>query len=80
VVKPVANTAGKWITGGWNPKFDPTLLKYTEIKGRLGISKEMVPSKIPGAAGNIGGSITSEMTGTEIKKVINDKVKKGDHE
>lgn len=47
-MKPVANTAGKWITGGWNPKFDPTLLKYTEVKGQLGISKEMVPSKIPG--------------------------------
>ena len=80
VVKPVANTAGKWITGGWNPKFDPTLLKYTEVKGQLGISKEMVPSKIPGAAGNMGASITSEMTGTELQKVINDKMKKGERE
>ncbi|EFC0430338.1 filamentous hemagglutinin, partial [Escherichia coli] len=80
VVKPVANTAGKWITGGWNPKFDPTLLKYTEVKGQLGISKEMVPSKIPGAAGNMGASITSEMTGTELQKVINDKLKKGERE
>ena len=80
VVKPVANTAGKWITGGWNPKFDPTLLKYTEVKGQLGISKEMVPSKILGAAGNMGASITSEMTGTELQKVINDKLKKGERE
>lgn len=81
VVKPVANTAGKWITSGWNPKFDPTLLKYTEVKGQLGISKEMVPSKIPGAAGNMGASITSEMTGTELQKVINDdKFKKGERE
>ena len=80
VVKPVANTAGKWITGGWNPKFDPTLLKYTEVKGQLGISKEMVPSKIPGAAGNMGASITSEMAGTELQKVINDKLKKGERE
>ena len=80
VVKPVANTAGKWITGGWNPKFDPTLLKYTEVKGQLCISKEMVPSKIPGAAGNMGASITSEMTGTELQKVINDKLKKGERE
>ncbi|EKH2278017.1 hemagglutinin repeat-containing protein, partial [Escherichia coli] len=80
VVKPVANTAGKWITGGWNPKFDPTLLKYTEVKGQLGISKEMVPSKIPGAAGNMGASITSEMTGNELQKVINDKLKKGERE
>lgn len=80
MVKPIANTAGKWITGGWNPKFDPALLKYTEVKGQLGISKEMVPSKIPGAAGNMGASITSEMTGTEIQKVINDKLKTGEPE
>ena len=35
--------AGKWLTGGWDPKFNPDLLKYTEIKGQLGISKEMLP-------------------------------------
>lgn len=27
------NAAGKWISGGWNPKFNPDLLKYTEVKG-----------------------------------------------
>lgn len=56
VVKPAANTIGKWITGGWNPKFDPTLLKYTEVKGQLGLSKEMVPSKTPGAVGSCIGN------------------------
>ncbi|MGD8206429.1 VENN motif pre-toxin domain-containing protein, partial [Pantoea sp. FN0305] len=80
VAKPIVNTAGKLITGGWNPKFNPDLLKYTEVKGQLGISKEMVPSQIPGAAGNMGASITSEMTGTELQKVINDKFKKGERE
>ena len=80
VVKPAANTIGKWITSGWNPKFDPTLLKYTEVKGQLGLSKEMVPSMIPSAAGNMGASITSEMTGTELQQVINDKFKKGGRE
>lgn len=39
VVKPVVNTAGKWVTNGWDPKFNPDLLKYTEIKGQMGISK-----------------------------------------
>jgi filamentous hemagglutinin len=68
VVKPIANTAGKWITGGWNPKFDPTLLKYTEVKGLLGLSKEMVPSKIPSAVGNAGGSLTSEFGSSIIQK------------
>nr|WP_231292189.1 hypothetical protein [Edwardsiella ictaluri] len=77
VVKPVANTAGKWITGGWNPKFDPTLLKYTEVKGGLGLSKEMKPSNVPSSIGDIGGSITSEAGGKyteyKIKQEGNDK-------
>ncbi|WP_410779710.1 adhesin, partial [Klebsiella aerogenes] len=68
VVKPTANTIGKWITGGWNPKFDPTLLKYTEVKGQLGLSKEMVPSRIPGAIGNTGGSLSSEFGNSIIQK------------
>ncbi|EGM2364007.1 filamentous hemagglutinin N-terminal domain-containing protein [Salmonella enterica] len=68
VVKPVTNTIGKWITGGWNPKFDPTLLKYTEVKGQLGLSKEMVPSKIPGTVGNAGGSLSSEFGSSIIQK------------
>ncbi|MBV8029865.1 adhesin, partial [Yersinia pestis] len=38
VVKTAANTLGKCKTGGWNPKFDPKLLKYAEVKGPLGIS------------------------------------------
>ena len=77
IVKPVVNSVGKWVTGGWNPKFDSNSLKYTDIKGQLGISKEMLPSKIPTSAGSIGSSITSEMTGTEIKNIIEDKVLKG---
>ncbi|MFG1172490.1 hemagglutinin repeat-containing protein [Erwiniaceae bacterium CAU 1747] len=75
VVKPVANTAGKWITGGWNPKFDPNLLKYTEVKGQLGISKEMLPSNLPGAVGNVTGSFSSEYGSGEAQKII-DKVTK----
>ncbi|NIY48077.1 hypothetical protein E2L00_11185 [Cedecea colo] len=71
IVKPTANMAGKWLTGGWDPKFDPGLLKYTEIQGRLGISKEMLPSKVPGVAGNTGGSFSSEFGSS----IIQDKVK-----
>ena len=70
IVKPVANAAGKWVTGGWNPKFDPNLLKYTEVKGQLGISKEMLPSKIPGGIGNIGSSVISEGSGSEAGNVL----------
>lgn len=68
MVKPAANTLGKWLTGGWNPKFDPTLLKYTEVKGQLGLSKEMVPSKIPSASGNAGSSLSSEFGCSIIQK------------
>ncbi|MEI2604464.1 VENN motif pre-toxin domain-containing protein [Erwinia aphidicola] len=77
VISAGTNATGKWVTGGWDPKFNPDLLKYTEIKGQLGISKEMLPSKLPGAAGNIGSSITSEMTGTEIQKIIESKFNSG---
>lgn len=75
IFKPIANTTGKLVTGGWDPKFNPELLKYTEIKGQLGISKEMLPSKIPGAIGNVSGSSSSEYAGYEVQKII-DKVKK----
>ena len=75
IVKPITNTAGKLITGGWDPKFDPNLLKYTEVKGQLGISKEMLPSNIPSAAGNVTGSFSSEYGSVEAQKII-DKVTK----
>ncbi|WP_258080302.1 hypothetical protein, partial [Klebsiella pneumoniae] len=64
------NAAGKWLTGGWDPKFNPDLLKYTEIKGQLGISKEMLPGKIPGNMGNIGASVISEGGGKGAEQVI----------
>nr|WP_246085522.1 adhesin [Mixta tenebrionis] len=71
IVKPAANTAGKWLTGGWNPKFDANWLKYSEVKGQFGISKEMLPSKIPGAVGNASGSLTSEFGSALIQKKNN---------
>ncbi|MDQ1212873.1 adhesin [Pantoea anthophila] len=75
IVKPITNTAGKLITGGWDPKFNRELLRYTEIKGQLGISKEMLPSQIPGALGNVTGSLSSEYGSSEAQKII-DKVSK----
>jgi filamentous hemagglutinin len=42
------------VTGGWNPKFNPELLEYTDVEGQLGISEQMLPSKIPSSIGNIG--------------------------
>jgi hypothetical protein len=44
----------KWVTGGWNPKFNPELLEYTDVEGQVGISEQMLPSKIPSSIGNIG--------------------------
>lgn len=64
------NTAGKWITGGWEPKFNPGLLNYSEVKGQLTISKEMLPSKIPSNVGNIGASVISEGSGKTAEQVL----------
>ncbi|WP_434526860.1 hypothetical protein [Photorhabdus asymbiotica] len=71
------NAAGKWLTHGWDPKFNPNLLKYSEVKGQFGISKEMSPSKIPGIVGNMGASITTEGTNSLIQEQINKAQEKG---
>lgn len=68
------NTGTNWWKGGWDPKFNPTLQKYTEIKGDFGISKEVIPSNIPSSMDDIGGSITSEAGG----KYTEYKMKQGD--
>lgn len=64
------NAAGKWLTDGWDPKFNPDLLKYTEVKGQLGLSIEMLPSKIPSNLGNIGASVISEGSGKAAENVL----------
>lgn len=63
------NTGANWWKDGWDPKFNPTLQKYTDIKGELGLSKEMVPGKIPSSFGDLGGSVFSEITGQGIEKI-----------
>ena len=63
------NTGANWLKGGWDPKFNPTLQKYTDIKGDLGLSKEITPSKVPSSFGDLGGSVFSEITGKGIEKI-----------
>ncbi|HEY3591870.1 MAG TPA: VENN motif pre-toxin domain-containing protein, partial [Buttiauxella sp.] len=63
------NSGANWLKGGWDPKFNPTLQKYTDIKGDLGLSKEITPSKIPSSFGDLGGSVFSEITGKGIEKI-----------
>lgn len=50
------------------PKFNPALRQFTEVKGELGLSKEMTPSYFPGIAGDIGGSVGSELSGKYIEQ------------
>ncbi|MCS5880231.1 hypothetical protein LNP17_04210 [Klebsiella variicola subsp. variicola] len=64
VLMPGAN----WWKGGWDPKFNAELRQFTEINGDFGISKEMTPSRVPGAFGDFGGSFFSEITGKGIEK------------
>ncbi|WP_313656402.1 VENN motif pre-toxin domain-containing protein, partial [Pantoea sp.] len=62
------NAGANWWKGGWDPKFNATLQKYTDIKGEFGLSKEMTPSYFPGMAGDIGGSLGSELSGKYIEQ------------
>ncbi|WP_304621876.1 MULTISPECIES: VENN motif pre-toxin domain-containing protein [unclassified Pantoea] len=62
------NAGANWWKGGWDPKFNPTLQKYTDIKGEFGLSKEMTPGYFPGMAGDIGGSLGSELSGKYIEQ------------
>ncbi|WP_445923836.1 hemagglutinin repeat-containing protein [Klebsiella variicola] len=62
------NAGANWWKGGWDPKFNAELRQFTEIKGDFGISKEMTPSRVPGAFGDFGGSFFSEITGKGIEK------------
>nr|WP_328803051.1 VENN motif pre-toxin domain-containing protein [Rouxiella aceris] len=69
------NAGANWWKGGRDPKFNPTLQKYTEIKGDFGISKEVTPSNIPGSFGDIGASFSSEYGGKKLEPIIEDKLK-----
>jgi len=53
------NAGANWWKGCWDPKFNADLRQFTEVKGELGLSKEMTPSNFPGMAGDIGGSLSS---------------------
>lgn len=62
------NTGANWLKGGWDPKFNVDLRQFTEVRGELGLSKEMTPSYFPGMAGDIGGSVGSELSGKYIEQ------------
>jgi len=64
----VTNAVGKWVTDGWDPKYDPTWIKYTEVNRNSIIREELKPSNIPSSAGDVGGSIGSEIGGKVTEK------------
>ena len=55
----ITNAVGKWVTNGWDPKYDPTWIKYAEVNRNDIIREGMKPSNVLGTAGDIGGSIGS---------------------
>ena len=65
----VTNAVGRWVTNGWDPKYDPTGIKYAEVNRNDIIREGMKPSNVPGSAGDIGGSIGSELGGKATDKV-----------
>lgn len=64
----VTNAIGKWVTEGRDPKYDLTWIKYAEVSRNALIREELKPSYIPSAAGDIGGSVGSEMGGKVTEK------------
>jgi filamentous hemagglutinin len=66
----VTNTVGKWVTGGWDPKYDSTWIKYAEVNRNDIISEGMKPSNIPGSASNIGSSVSAEVGGKLTEKAL----------
>lgn len=68
-VDKITNAVGKWVTNGWNPKYDPTWIKYAEVNLNDIIREGMKTSNIPGMAGDIGGSVGSELGGKATEKV-----------
>lgn len=69
-VGKATNSVGKWITNGWDPKFDPIGIKYAEIKRNDIISEVMKPSNVPNVAGDIGASMSSTIGGKVAEKSI----------
>ncbi|MCD4236787.1 VENN motif pre-toxin domain-containing protein [Escherichia coli] len=65
----ITNAVGKWVTNGWDPKYDPIWIKYAEVNRNDIIREGMKPSNVPGTAGDIGGSIGSELGGKVTDKV-----------
>ena len=66
----VTNTVGKWVTGGWDPKYDPIWMKYAEVNRNDIIREGMKPSNIPGSVGDIGASVSSEIGGKATEKAL----------
>ena len=65
----VTNAVARWVTNGWDPKYDPTGIKYAEVNRNDIIREGMKPSNVPGSAGDIGGSIGSELGGKATDKI-----------
>ncbi|HGV3488274.1 TPA: hemagglutinin repeat-containing protein, partial [Raoultella planticola] len=66
----VTNTVGKWVTDGWDPKYDSTWIKYAEVNRNAIIREGMKPSNVPGSAGDVGASVSSEIGGKATEKTL----------
>ncbi|TQI81341.1 VENN motif-containing pre-toxin protein [Serratia fonticola] len=70
------NGLANWLSDGFDPKFNPVLRNQTEIIGQFTISKDMLPSQLPGMLGNAGSSMVTEtindQAGKETKKLQGD--------
>jgi len=65
----ITNAVRKWVTNGWDPKYDPTWIKYAEVNRNDVIREGMKSSNVSGMAEDIDGSIESEPDGKATEQV-----------
>ncbi|EML2487316.1 VENN motif pre-toxin domain-containing protein, partial [Providencia rettgeri] len=65
-------SGNKWMymeTKGFDPKYNPRIQGGAN-KGQLGLSKDLSPAVLPGIGGNVGSSLTTEITNSQAQEAI----------
>ncbi|HHD1865246.1 TPA: hypothetical protein ACN1NZ_003821, partial [Providencia stuartii] len=69
LIKWGGNQWGFHKTNGFEPKYNPKLQGGAN-KGQLGLSKDLSPAVLPGIGGNVGSSLTTEITNSQAQEAI----------
>lgn len=69
LIKWGGNQWGFHKTNGFDPKYNPRIQGGAN-KGQLGLSKDLSPAVLPGIGGNVGSSLTTEITNSQAQEAI----------